>query len=186
MSTRRSVVILFALLDLQHEIKEDSFVALRNSIQFLAKKNKPSHDFVSHGIKQADTFLEKTEQTLKDLEHVLVKHPSYIPGSIARMALKPMMEYPEVYSQESALQWTKPSRINELNFLVSLLSLITGPRSEWFRSSRSRLDYSVILLETFQCVVDYEEEFGPDISSNFFHQCVIHFKTVKSEDFYNT
>lgn len=186
MSTRRSVVILFALLDLQHEIKEDFFVAIRNSIQFLAKKTKPSTGIVLNGVKQADTFLEKTEEVLKDLDYVLLKHPVYIPGSIARMALKPMMDYAEVYSHDVALDWPKGHKVNELNFLVSLLALITGPRAEWFRSSRSKLDYSVILTETFKCVVDYEEEFGPDTASNFFHQCVIHFKTVKSEDFYNT
>lgn len=185
MSTRQSVVVVFALLDLRHELMEDFFASIQNATDNLAK-DKLTPKAVHSGIRDVSNYVHSIKGVISDLDEVLNKHPVYIPGSIARLALKPIMDRKAVYSQYAAARWSKDSKVSELNFLVSLLSLLTGPRTAWFEASSLKIDHSVVLKEAFRCVVDYEEEYGPDISSNFFHQCLIHFKTVKSSDFHNT
>lgn len=185
MSTRQSIIVVFALLDLKHELMEDFLQSFQNATVSL-HKNKPPPRETSLGLKKLVDYAARASEVMADLDEVLAKHPVYIPGSIARLALRPMMERKAVYSQYAAMRWSQKQRVAELNFLVSLLSLLTGPKANWFQASNLKIASPVVITEAFKCIVDYEEEYGPDISSNFFHQCLIHFKTVKSEDFHNT
>jgi len=164
---------------------EDFLHSIHNTTVNL-NNNKPQNKQMPYVIQRLMEYTTKAVSVIDDLDCVLLKHPVYLPGSIARLALKPCMEKKAVYSQYAALRWSQDQKVAEINFLVGLLSLLTGPRASWFQASSLKISCPVVLTEAFKCIVDYEEDYGPDIKSNFFHQCLLHFKTVKSEDFHNT
>ena len=67
--------------------------------------------------------------------------------------------------------------------MFALLGILTGPGAKSFQSKGMYLSKDIILKEAFQCLLDYEEKYGPDVVTTFYHLTYIHFKSVNTESF---
>ncbi len=186
MATRRSIVVMFALLDLRHDLMEDFITYSQIAVRTLPNKNNDPCGIEAKRSKITKAALHRIECALTDLDEILVKHPVYVPGSLARMLLKPSMTGAPPYSEEVATRWPKSVKTRELNFMISLLTVLTGPNKLRLASTTSRIDCAIVMQEVSLCIDSYKEEYGVDTALNFFQQCFSHLKTVKSDDFQNT
>ena len=177
---RQSIIILFALIELKHEMTMEFGIWLNKRLEMISNvlnnmSEDQLHEQMAVFIKLRDTHLSVFEE----IEDISELHPLY-KKDIAYTCLLPYKASPSVFTVTGANKWSKRRKISELNFLFSLLCVITGPKSKFFRSSTSILDHRVILEEALQCTLDFEEVFGESNISKFYHACVVHFKSVKS------
>lgn len=179
---RKSLVILFAAIQLKHELIADNN---RHLMAWSRATLNARTAFPLQMLKLPAKHYSAHLEAVAELEAVIEQHPCYL-ESLGATLISAHRNPKSTVTHKGAKRWTKAAKLKEIKFLFSLVSLVTGPNESSFQSSDSKIDSTLVLNEALYCLLDFEEQYGSSPTTYFYHMCLMHFKTVNSTAFRET